>query len=87
LDGADTNGDGIVDLVVANYGSGIVRVLPGTAGSGGLASGVFGTGTPYFVGYQPTRIRLVDVTGDGIRDIVALTQGSSWVSVLKGKSK
>jgi hypothetical protein len=86
LDGADVNNDGIMDLVVANYGSGIVRVFPGQPGSTGSASGLFGGGTPYFVGHQPKKVRLVDVTGDNISDLIVLTTGSNWVSVMKGKS-
>jgi hypothetical protein len=80
LDGADVNNDGFMDLVVANYGNGTARVFPGTG------SGVFGGGTAYFVGYQTSKVLLADVTGDSVKDLVALSSGSNWVSVLKGKT-
>jgi hypothetical protein len=45
-----------------------------------------GGGRSYFVGHQPKKVRLVDVTGDNINDLIVLTAGSNWVSVMKGKS-
>jgi hypothetical protein len=80
LDGGDVNSDGIMDLVVANYGNGTARVFLGKGG------GTFGGGTAYFVGYQPSKVLVTDVTGDNVNDLVALSPGSDWVSVLRGRS-
>ena len=80
LDGADVNNDTKMDLVVSNFGNGTVRVFPGSG------SGTFSSGTPYFVGFQPSKVVLADVTGDNVKDLVVLVAGSNWISVLKGKT-
>jgi hypothetical protein len=81
----DVNGDGRLDLVVANAGyagySSSVSVLLGK-GDGTLAAKVdyAADSRP-----RPTSIALADLNGDGKLDIVFLASSSSSVSVLLGR--
>ena len=74
----DVTGDGRPDLVVPNYGTGNVGVLPGLAGGG------FGTVVLYSVTQSIQGIALGDYNGDNRRD-VAVSVGSS-VYVLLGQA-
>src|SRR5207244_12611527 len=60
---ADFNGDGKVDLAVANSGSGNISVLLGD-GAGG-----FGTATPFTAGLTPVSIAVGDFNGDTKLDL------------------
>jgi len=78
---ADLDGDGMVDLAVANFDSGDVSLFWGVgdgtfvAAPTRLAVGVTGT-------ESPVALVAADVTGDGIPDLVAANQGANTVSVL-----
>lgn len=74
----DLNGDGIPDLVVANYGSNTVSVLLGNANGTFSAQQTIATGT------APDSVALSDVNGDGKADIVVANDQSNSVSVLLG---
>jgi hypothetical protein len=76
----DFNGDGIVDLVTANYGSIDVSVLLGN-GKGG-----FGTATNFAVGGSPTSVTVGDFNNDGVSDL-ATTNSAYSISVLLGDGK
>jgi hypothetical protein len=77
---ADLNGDGILDLVVANGGSNNVLVYPG------MGNGAFGAalnhGNGFFTGTNPRGITVADVNGDGRPDLVIADEGSNDVSIL-----
>jgi hypothetical protein len=75
---ADLNGDGKLDLIIANAGSNTVSVLLGN-GAGGFASAI-----SFNVGAGPASVAVGDLNGDGKLDLAVANTGSSTVSVLLG---
>jgi VCBS repeat-containing protein len=75
---ADLNGDGKLDLAVANRGSANVSVLLGTG------NGSFGAATNLGVGTNPNAVAIADLNSDGKLDLAVANSGSSNVSVLLG---
>jgi len=77
---ADLNNNGILDLIVANYGSNNVLVYPG------LGNGAFGPalndGAGFFTGTNPAGITVADLNGDGRLDLIIANEGSNDVSIL-----
>src|SRR5574337_143342 len=74
----DLNGDGALDLAVANFGSSTISVLLGRG------SRTFGAKADYATGAQPNSIAMGDLNGDGKPDLAVTNTGSSTVSVLLG---
>ena len=72
----DVNGDGKIDLVVANDGSGTVSVLLGNG------DGVFQPQQSFATGSSPDSVAVADVNGDGRADLVVANYSSKSVSVL-----
>jgi hypothetical protein len=66
---ADMNGDGKLDVVVANSGNNNVAVL---AGNG---SGTFGAASLYAVGIHPLDVAVRDFNGDGKPDVATVDAG------------
>jgi VCBS repeat protein len=81
---ADLDHDGILDLVVAEYGANSVGVLLGN-GSGGRGDGTFGSRNPFSVGTNPAAAVVLESNTDGIPDIAACNYGPGSVSVLRGQ--
>jgi glucose/arabinose dehydrogenase len=77
---ADLNGDGTIDLAVANartFGTpGSVSVLLGRG------DGSFNPAVNYAVGSEPKSVMAADLNGDGRADLFTANQGSNNVSVL-----
>jgi hypothetical protein len=75
---ADFNGDGKLDLAVANSGDGTVSVLLGNG------DGTFQAAVPpyYTVGTTPVSIAVGDFNGDGCPDLAVANLNSSNISVL-----
>jgi len=72
----DFNGDGLLDLVVANGNSSNVSVLVG------IGDGSFQAAQNFAAGSQPLSVAVGDFNGDGWQDLAVANYGSSNVSVL-----
>ncbi len=74
----DFNGDGIVDLVVANFNDSTIGVLLGKA------DGTFQPQQTYAAPSGPLGIAVADFNGDGFADLAVTNQSNGQVSVLLG---
>jgi hypothetical protein len=74
----DFNGDGILDLAVANLFSDTVSVLVGKG------DGTFEAAVDYHVGVAPGWVSVGDFNGDGILDLAVANFGSSLVGAYPG---
>ena len=75
---SDFNGDGILDLVVANYSDNTVSVLLGNG------DGTFQPKVTYAAGPWPLSVAVGDFTGNGIQDLVVANNGTGTLSILLG---
>ncbi len=73
---ADFDGDGKLDVVVANSTAGTISVLLGKG------NGTFNAPVPVTVGTNPVALLVADFNGDGKPDIAVVNQGSASVSIL-----
>jgi hypothetical protein len=74
----DFNGDGKLDLAIANFNSSTVAILLGNG------DGTFQFPLDYATGKQPSNVLAEDLNGDGTLDLVAANQNDSTVSILLG---
>src|SRR5262249_13361383 len=72
------NGDGLLDLAVANTGSNSASILIGNG------NGTFQGAQHFAVGANPRSIILGDFNGDGFPDLATANEGSNNVSILIG---
>ncbi|MEK6325400.1 MAG: VCBS repeat-containing protein [Acidobacteriota bacterium] len=72
----DFNGDGKLDLAVANRNSDIVSILLGTG------MGSFGAKTDFGTGSGPFSVAVGDFNGDGKLDLAVTHDGATTVSIL-----
>jgi hypothetical protein len=82
----DLDGDGKLDLAVANAGSNTVSVLRNTSTSGTIASGSFETEVNFETGTGPFNVSIGDIDGDGKLDLVVMNYNVSTISVLRNKA-
>ena len=75
---ANLNGDGRLDLAVANAGNSTVTVRLGNG------DGTFGGATSFATGSTPKSVAVADLSGDGNLDLVTADQGAATASVLLG---
>jgi hypothetical protein len=75
---ADLDGDGNLDLAVANAGSNTVSVLLGDG------TGHFGAATDFEVNSQPAAVVAADFDFDGNLDLAVADRGSDDVAILQG---
>src|SRR5208283_737119 len=76
----DFNGDGKLDLAIANRGSNTVTVLLGN-GTGGFKAA---PGSPFPAGTQPYSVAVGDFNGDGKLDLAIANAGGNNVTILLG---
>ncbi|MBS1643119.1 MAG: VCBS repeat-containing protein [Bacteroidetes bacterium] len=81
----DLDGDGKLDLVVANYGSSTVSILRNTSSVGSITSSSFATKVDYTTASSPEIVAIGDLDGDGKPDL-AVADYSSKISVLRNTS-
>jgi hypothetical protein len=80
----DFNGDGILDVVVANSGEYLTGQGGGVAVLLGNGDGTFQAPVNYAAGSYPFSVAVADLNGDGIPDLVVTNSVSQDVSVLLG---
>ncbi len=78
----DLDGDGKMDLVVANYDSGTVSVLRNLSVPGSLTTNSFAAGVDLPAGLHPVSVAIADLDGDGRRDIVVANDSGGTLAVL-----
>jgi len=78
---SDVDGDGRLDLLVANEQSNTVSVLLNTTLLPGLVS--FAPKVDYAVGTAPGNLVAADINGDGRLDILSVNSGAGTVSALR----
>jgi glucose/arabinose dehydrogenase len=75
---AQLNGDGKLDLAIANAGSNNITVRLGNG------DGTFGGAANFVTGTTPKSVAVADLSGDGFQDLVTADQSSNTASVLLG---
>ena len=72
---ADFNADNLQDIVVANYGSNTISILPGNG------DGTFNSALNFPVGNYPASIAIANFGGDSKPDIAVVNNQSNFISV------
>ncbi len=80
---ADFNGDGHLDLAIANSVSKNVTILLGD-GKGGF---VEAKGSPFPAGHEPNDICIADFNGDGKLDLAIANHGKKHLTILLGDGR
>jgi 6-phosphogluconolactonase (cycloisomerase 2 family) len=82
----DLDGDGKLDLVVANGSSNTVSVFRNTSSSGSISSSSFAAKVDFTAGSNPQSVAIGDLDGDGKPDLVTANRNSTTVSVFRNTS-
>ena len=79
----DFNGDGLNDIAVAGFGSGVVNVMIACTSGANCVNG-FLPAVNYAIG-SPISVVAADVNGDGKLDLVAVSASGNSVSLFLGR--
>ncbi|HWB92156.1 MAG TPA: VCBS repeat-containing protein, partial [Puia sp.] len=81
---ADVDGDGMPDIVVADWNNSLVSVFRNTGTRGGPLS--FGANQTFVVGTNPEGIAVGDLDGDGLPEIITANNTDNTVTILHNTS-
>ncbi len=83
----DLDGDGKSELVAVNYNDNTISIYKNTSTGAAITTGSFTilAGT-YNTGSGPSNVKLADVDGDGLLDIIVACKTSSLISVLRNST-
>jgi len=79
----DLNGDGRLDLAVANSGTSTISILRNTSSVGSITSGSFSNASNFTTGATPRFTSIGDLDSDGKPELVTANFGSSTISILR----
>ncbi|MFV5703336.1 choice-of-anchor tandem repeat GloVer-containing protein [Flavobacterium sp. XS2P12] len=79
----DLDGDGKLELVVANFDSNTVSVLHNTTSPGNISSGSFAPMINFTTGSGPISVAINDLDGDGKPELAVANHWSSTISVFR----
>ena len=82
----DIDGDGKPDLIANNSGSNSIFVYRNISTPGSLSAASFTAGTSYAVAGHAINVKLADIDGDGLLDVVITNINVSKISVFKNTS-
>ena len=80
------DGDGKLDLAVANYDGNTVSLFRNKSVSGSITDSSFASKVDFTAGTTPHAVSIGDVNGDGKPDVAVANRSSNTVSVLRNKS-
>jgi len=80
---ADINGDGWLDIIIANSTFNVVYVMRNNTGSGFFE---FATPVSFGTGAEPRKLTVDDIDKDGKADIITANQSGNSISILRNTS-